>query len=154
MIIIALIPMIYFYAVLIAIAAVGVELAVFMQKWIVQISAGLWLVSALFAIRTGRRDTDSESKIWAYSMPIALIPIFYTVIQSLFDCVLRTGALKGMFLLFFAFPLTFCWTAFVSLGSVWVGSWFKPHTWLGVFVATLGNAILFWRIYNIWGPII
>lgn len=153
MIIIVFIPMIYFYAFLIAVAAVGMELAILLQKWIVEISVVLWLLITFFAIRAGRKDKDPENKIWAYGMPIALIPIFYTVIQSLYDCVLRTGALRGMFLLFFAFPLTFCSISFGSLGSVWVGSWFKKHTWLGVLVAALGNALIFRFLYNIWGPI-
>ena len=153
MIIIAIIPVIYFYVVIAAVAAVGMELAIFLQKWIVEISIALWLLVAFFAFRSGRKEKDPENKIWTYGMPIALIPILYTVIQSLYDCVLRTGALEGMFLLFFAFPLTFCSIAFGSLGSVWVGSWFQKHTWLGVGVAALGNALIFRFIYNIWGPI-
>lgn len=153
MIIIAIIPVIYFYAVLAAIAAVGMELAVFLQKWILEISIVLWVLVTFFSIRSGRKDKNLENKIWAFGMPIALIPIFYTVIQSLYDCVLRTGALKGMFLLFFAFPLTFCSISFASIGSVWVGSWFKEHTWLGVCIAAIGNFLVFRFVYSVWGPI-
>lgn len=151
--IIIIFPMIYFYAVIAAIAAVGVELAVFLQKWIIEITVALWLLSAYIAVRSGRKTKDPESKVWIYSMPIALIPIFYMVIQSLYDCVLRSGALEGIFLLFLAFPLTFCCITGGCLGSVWIGSWFKKHTWLGVLVATIGNAMIFRFMYNIWGPI-
>ena len=116
--IIIVFPMIYFYAVIAAIAAVGVELSVFLQKWIIEITVAIWLLSAYIAIRSGRKTKDPESKVWVYSMPIALIPIFYMVIQSLYDCVLRSGALEGIFLLFLAFPLTFCCTTCGCLGSV------------------------------------
>ena len=97
MIIIAIIPVIYFYVVIAAVAAVGMELAVFLQRWIVEISVVLWLLVAFFAFRSGRKEKDPENRIWAYGMPIALIPILYTVIQSLYDCVLRTGALEGIY---------------------------------------------------------
>ena len=151
--IIIIFPMIYFYTVIAAIAAVGVELAVFLQKWIIEITVALWLLSTYIAIRSGRKTKDPESKVWIYSMPIALIPIFYMVIQSLYDCVLRSGALEGIFLLFLAFPLTFCCTTCGCLGSAWIGSWFKKHTWLGVLVTAIGNAMIFRFLYNIWGPI-
>ena len=151
--IIVIFPIIYFYAVIVAIAAVGVELAVFLQKWILEISIVLWILCAVKSFRAGIKSKDSEEKIWLFSMPIALIPILYMVIQSLYDCVLRTTALKGIFLLFLGFPVSFCGTLVVCLGSVWIGSWFRKHTWLGVLVAAIGNGYIFQFMYRLWGPI-
>ena len=153
MIFIFFIPVVYFYVVLAAVVAVGFELATFLQKWIIEISVVLWLLITIFSIRSGRKDTNPEDRIWAYGAPLALIPILYTVIQSLYDCVLRTGVFEGIILLFLAFPITFCAISFCSLGSVWLGSLFQKRTWIGVLVAGLGNALIFQFLYGIWGPI-
>lgn len=62
--IIVIFPVIYFYAIVLAVVAVGVELAVFLQKWIVELSVVLWLFCAYKAVRSGLKTRDPESKIW------------------------------------------------------------------------------------------
>ena len=151
--IIVIFPIIYFYAVVFAIAAVGIELAVFLQRWILEISAVLWLVCTYKAFRTAVKSRDPEEKVWLFSLPFALVPLLYMVIQSLYDCVLRTGALKGIFLLFFAFPISFCGTVLLCALFIWIGSWFRKHIWLGVLVSAAGNAALLHFLFNLWGPL-
>ena len=145
---IVFIPVIYFIALILAVAAVGVRLAVFLQKWIVLISAVLWLVISFFSIRSGRKEKNPEEKFYSYGIPIALIPILYTTIICLNDFVSSKG-IWAIISLFTAVPLTFCAVTAVAIGFVWLGSLLKKHIWLGLGITAMGNFLILRFIYTL-----